>query len=86
MHSEKNERLLLSIVDTVSDALDTPMEQLPTLNESVDLGALVTEDRSSSVAVSFDYSGLCVLVRSRELIYAQPRDDDASERLEDVRH
>lgn len=89
MHSEQKEQLLLSLVDTVSDAQETPMEELPPLNDSIDLDALnglVTDDQSSDVAVSFEYDGLRVLVRSRETVYARPIREDGSEPVDILPH
>lgn len=72
------EEICVTVTETVSDALETPVEDLPPLSNAVDIDALetlvtaTTDDASPGVTVSFTYSGLEVLVHSGELVYVRP--------------
>lgn len=64
-----------AVTEAVSDASGTPMEELPLLENSIDLDALnavVTNGSSSDVLVSFTFAGLRVHVHSRDVVYARP--------------
>lgn len=63
------------IVETVSDVLGRPVDDLPPLSDSVDieaLDAIASLDQSHDVTVTFRYAGLQVLVRSGETVYVSP--------------
>ncbi|WP_164471105.1 HalOD1 output domain-containing protein [Halorubrum sp. CSM-61] len=83
--SESSEELLLSIAETVSDALSTPIEELPPLSQSVDLEgleAIVTDDRARDVTVTFPYAGHRVIVHSDSLVYVRPIQNDTTDRCD----
>jgi|AntRauTorcE11898_2_1112593.scaffolds.fasta_scaffold04656_2 hypothetical protein len=67
-----------AVTKVVSDALETPMEELPPLSHAVDLDALDelvssnASPRLSGVTVTFTYAGLNVVVLSCGTIYATP--------------
>ena len=82
-----SEEPLVSITEAVSDALNTPMEQLPPLSQSIDLDGLVeivTENRSHDVTVTFSYAGHRVLVHSDGTVYVRPIQNDNTDRLNTV--
>jgi len=76
---------LVTITEVVSDAVETPMEDLPALRESVEpeaLAALLTDDRSRDVTVAFTYAGRDVIVSSGGIVYVRPPDCSATARRE----
>ncbi|WP_160298111.1 MULTISPECIES: HalOD1 output domain-containing protein [Halorubrum] len=82
-----SEEPLVSITEAVSDALNTPMEKLPPLSQSIDLDGLVeivTENRSHDVTVTFSYAGHRVLVHSDDTVYVRPIQNDNIGRLNTV--
>ena len=83
---ESAEALLVTIAEAVSDALDTPMEELPPLSQSVDLEGLraVTEDQSHDVTVIFSYAAHRVLVHSNKTVYVRPIQTDNTNQWEAV--
>ena len=79
-----SEELFMTITEAVSDALNTPMEQLPPLSQSIDLdglGEIVTENRPHDVTVTFSYAGHRVLVHSDGTVYVRPIQTDNTDRL-----
>lgn len=68
------EEVTVPIIETASDALETPVEDLPPLSESVQLDSLdsVVADPSQDVTVTFTYAGLRVIVHSGGTVYAAP--------------
>lgn len=63
------------VVQAVSDALGTPVDELPPLAETINpdaLGAIVSNDPPSDVTVSFSYAGRQVLVREGKTVYVRP--------------
>lgn len=83
---EFREDICLVVTETVADALETPVEELPPIAEVVDLDALdslVTEPpgESSSVTVSFTYAGLRVLVHGNDFVYAYPMGDGGGDAM-----
>jgi hypothetical protein len=69
------EEPLVIIAETVSDALNTPIDDLPSLSQSIDpegVNAIITDDRSHDVTVTFSYAGLRVLIHSTNTVYVQP--------------
>lgn len=71
--------ITLAIAEAASDALGTPIETLPPLSESVDLDgvtAVVTDDPSRDVTMTFLYAGLRVIVHSGFIVYARPVEDE----------
>ena len=80
---EPLEEPLVTIAKVVSDALNTPMEALPPLSQSIDLeglDAVVTNDRSHDVTVTFSYAGHRVLVHSNNTVYVRPIQNDNTDR------
>ncbi|WP_080510579.1 HalOD1 output domain-containing protein [Halorubrum kocurii] len=80
---ESSEEPLLTIAESVSEALVTPIEELPPLSQSIDLeglAAIVTEDRSHDVTVTFSYADHRVLVHSNNTVYVCPIQNDNSDR------
>lgn len=68
----------MPIARAVSDALETPIEELPPLSTAIDLDgldAVITNSRSSDVTVTFSYAGLRVLIHSSNTVYVSPLDD-----------
>ena len=84
---KSSEEPLVTITEAVSDALNTPMEELPPLSQSIDLDGLVeivTENRSHDVTVTFPYASHRVLVHSDNTVYVCPIRDDNTERWNKV--
>ena len=84
---EASEETLMTITETVSDALNTPIEQLPPLSRSIDLEGLntiVTDDPSHDVTITFSYAGHRVLVHSDSTVYVHPIQNDNTTRLDTV--
>lgn len=73
------------ISDAVANSLETPVEELPPLSETVDLEALeallssTANDPSSAVTITFQYAGLHVHVHSGKLVYVEPAPGDREE-------
>lgn len=72
------EELIATVVETVADNAETPIEDLPLLTNTIDpdaLDAFVPADPASSVTVTFMYAGRRVLVHSDHIghmVYVQP--------------
>lgn len=84
---ESSEETLMRITEVVSDALNTPIEQLPPLSHSIDLeglDAIVTDDRHQDVTVTFPYAGHRVLVHSGDTVYVRPIQKDNPDRWNTV--
>ncbi|SMO53757.1 HalOD1 output domain-containing protein [Halorubrum cibi] len=67
--------ICVTVSETVSDALDEPVDALPPLFDAIDtdgLASMVTNDRSHDVTVTFSYAGMRVLVRSDSTVYVDP--------------
>lgn len=67
--------LTMGIAETVSRALDKPIEELPPLSESISLDgvdAVVSHSSSDDVQITFTYAGLRVFIDSGQTIYAEP--------------
>lgn len=65
----------MPIAEAASDALETPMEELPPLSTAIDLDgldAVITNSQSNDVTVIFSYAGLRVLVHSSNTVYVRP--------------
>jgi hypothetical protein len=73
---------IVAVTKTVSDALGTPLDELPPLSRAIDPDALDrlvssnTSTRPASVTVMFEYAGLKVVVHSGVMVYATPIDDE----------
>ncbi|MDZ5811736.1 HalOD1 output domain-containing protein [Halorubrum sp. AD140] len=70
-----SEEPLVTIAEAVSEELNTPIEELPPLSRSIDLeglAAIVTEDRSHDVTVTFSYAAHRILVHSDNTVYVRP--------------
>lgn len=76
--ARSSEEICVTVTETVSQALETPIEDLPPLSNAIDVDALdslvtlAEEETSQRVMVTFTYSGLEVLVHSGELVYVRP--------------
>lgn len=79
MGTPSNE-IILRVSEAVSDALETPVDELPPLSDVIDpdgLDAIVstTEDPPSrSVTLRFEYAGVELFIHSDDIIYVQPID------------
>ena len=78
------DELTISIIQAIADVLDRPVEDLPPISNSIDLGALdaiVPTDSTADVTVSFRYEDLYIVVRSGYVVYVQPinREDGMSQ-------
>ena len=72
---EAPREISMPIAEAVSDALETPIEELPPLSRAIDLDALdavMTHKRSDDVTVTFSYAGLRVLIHSTNTVYVRP--------------
>lgn len=66
---------LMPVVEALSDALETPVEELPPLSEEISLDglqAVMNHSGSEDVTVTFPYAGLRVFVHSRGIVYVRP--------------
>lgn len=79
--AQSPEEVCVTVTETVSDALETPVEDLPPLSNAIDIDALDALVRSTGAAgspgvtVTFTYSGLRVLVQSGQIVYVRPLRD-----------
>lgn len=67
--------ITVTIVQAVSEALETPIEELPPLADTIDpdsLDAIVSNDPPSDVTVTFSYAGRQVLVREGRIVSVRP--------------
>jgi len=68
----------VTIVEAVADATDRSPTDLPPLQRSVDVDALValaTGDRSSSPRIEFDYADVVVIVDRNVVAVTEPEAD-----------
>lgn len=71
--------ITLPVIEGVSDALETPMEDLPPLSDAIDLDALDTvasSDPPADVLVTFAYAETRVLVYSQDTVYVRPMEGE----------
>jgi hypothetical protein len=82
MDQSTNRPIETTVAEIASDALETPVEELPVLFNEVDTDALErlvspsVSTRSTSVTVVFEYAGLKVTVQSGGTVYATSIDDE----------
>jgi len=72
---ESPDDTMIAVAETVSNALETPIEELPPLSESIDVDALdevVPSDQSRNVTVTFTYAGVSVFVHSGNVVAVRP--------------
>ncbi|WP_435094992.1 HalOD1 output domain-containing protein [Halorubrum sp. N11] len=84
---KSSEDPLVTITEAVSNASNTPMEELPPLSQSIDLDGLmeiVTGDRSHDVTVTFPYASHRVLVHSDNTVYVCLIRDDNTDQWDRV--
>lgn len=77
--------LAVTITEAVSEALKTPIEELPLLTRTIDPEAVaraVTTDPAADVTVTFTYAGTEVFVRSGHTVYVQPTDRHGENRTD----
>ncbi|MFO8115316.1 MAG: HalOD1 output domain-containing protein [Halorubrum sp.] len=82
-----SEEPLMTIAESVSDALNVPIEELPPLSRSIDLDgleAVITDEHSRDVTVTFSYAAHRVLVHSDNSVYVRPIQNDNTTRGERV--
>lgn len=81
---QDHDRVLLLVSEAVSDALETPIDELPPLSESIDLDGLdaVVSHSAADVAVTFSYAGLRVFVHSDGFVYVGPTWEDRALELD----
>lgn len=73
--------IITRVTMAVADETGRPVEELPPLAEAINpdgLVALVTEDSSHDVTVTFAYAGQRVLVHSDNTVYVRPIRDTRS--------
>lgn len=71
----------LLIMETASDALEKPMEDLPQLSKSVEIdavNALISDDPMHEVTIIFSYAGLRVVIYSGGTVYVHPIHEDGA--------
>lgn len=69
------EEITVTVVQAVSEALETPIEELPPLADTIDpdaLDVIVSNDPPSDVTVTFSYAGRQVLVREGTIVSVRP--------------
>lgn len=74
----------MPIAEAVSDALETPIEELPLLSDAIDpdgLDTLMSNSRCDDITVTFSYAGLRVLVHSEDTVYVRPFHSDDNDQL-----
>ncbi|VTT88149.1 hypothetical protein DM2_1483 [Halorubrum sp. DM2] len=62
--------------ETVSDALDEPVDALPPLSDAIDtdgLDAVMADDGDQDVTITFSYAEMFVCVRSDSTVYVRPQ-------------
>lgn len=67
--------ITVTVAQAVADALDTPIDELPPLADSIDpdaLDAIVSNEPPSGAAVSFSYAGRRVVVHKGKTVYVRP--------------
>jgi hypothetical protein len=73
--AQDSDRALFLVTEAASDALETPIEELPPLSQSIDLdglNAVVNCPDAADVTVCFSYAGLRVFVHSSGFVYVRP--------------
>jgi len=86
METPSNETIV-SVSEVASEVLGVPIEELPPLSDVIDpevldtLGSTTTDDPPPRVMVIFEYAGLELVVRSDDIVYAQPSDYSTVETL-----
>lgn len=87
MEKDPDETTLI-VAETISDALETPVEELPPLEDAIDLDALnaiipsTPADSPPYVTVAFSYSGLNVGVRAGNTVFVSPIGGESEEPLD----
>ncbi len=73
--------LTTRVIEAVSEASGTPIEDLPPLPNSINIGAaadIVTDEPSHDVTITFAYAGMRVLIHSNATVYVSPIRDEGS--------
>ena len=73
--------LTIRVIEAVSEASETPIEDLPPLSNSINIGAaadIVTDEPSHDVTITFAYAGMRVLIHSNTMVYVSPIRDERS--------
>jgi len=84
---ETPREIAMPIAEAVSDALGTRIEELPPLSHAIDLDgldAVITNDQSDDVTVTFSYAGHRVLIHSSNTVYVRPLHRADNDPLETV--
>lgn len=74
-----HEEISLAIIEAVSEATGTPIEELPLISDSIDpdaIEALVMADSSADLTVTFTYAGQRVVLHSDNTVFVQPIDEE----------
>lgn len=85
--AEPDDQALVLVSEAVSDALETPIEELPPMSKSINLdglNAVLNHTSTTDVAVIFSYAGLRVFVHSDGFVYVRPTGTDGEPQLDDV--
>lgn len=81
--SQPPNEITVPIAEAVSDTLETPIEELPSLVDTIDLDAVESLVPSTAttgdphVAVSFTYANLRIWVYSGNTVYVRPTDNES---------
>lgn len=84
--AQAREEICVTVTETVSEALETPVEELPPLSNAIDIDALDAlvrsrrDEAAPGITVTFTYSGLQVLVQSGQIVYVRPVGDPEGRR------
>lgn len=82
---ETPQEITVDISQTVTDATDLPVEELPPLSDVIDLDALdalvpgANRQGSPEVRVTFSYAGVRVIVCSGRTVFVHPDADDSGD-------
>ena len=73
--SSVHKEICVTVSETVSDALDEPVDALPPLSDAIDtdgLDAVVTENPAHDVTIAFSYAGMTVFVYADSTVFVRP--------------
>lgn len=68
----------ITVAELAADALETPIEELPPLTNSIDpdaLNQIAHNDSLDDITVAFSYAGLHVSVHADKTVYVEPIHD-----------
>ncbi len=74
--------IVVKVVETVAEALEKPLDEVPPLSEVIDPDALVALMDHRDVTIAFRYADLNVIVQSGGTVYAHPIRDIPEEPMQ----